>query len=152
MFHFYEFNNLTDGEITLVLDKQINENKEKGFVPAYQFHIVENKTNLNVGIIDVRIGHNQGLYYGGNIGYTVFENFRGNSYSYKACLLIKNVAMKHNMDHLYITCNPDNFPSRRTCEKLGLLLKEIVDLPIYNDMYQHGERQKCIYYWNLKTN
>lgn len=53
------------------------------------------------------------------------------------------------MNTLIITCNPDNFPSRKTCEKTGLKLKEIVDLPIYNEMYQDGERQKCIYEWIL---
>jgi len=53
------------------------------------------------------------------------------------------------MEYMFITCNPDNIPSRRTCEKLGLLLQEIVDLPEDNDMYKEGERQKCIYYWEL---
>lgn len=149
MFSFLEFKNLSDGEIRLVIDELIPENEEKGFVPAYKFNIVEEQSKLTVGFIDIRIGHSQGLFYGGNIGYTVFEDFRGNSYVLKACKLIKNVAIKHKMEYLYITCNPDNIASRRTCEKLGLPLQEIVDLPEDNDMYKEGERQKCIYYWKL---
>jgi RimJ/RimL family protein N-acetyltransferase len=56
------------------------------------------------------------------------------------------------MDKLIITCNPDNIASRRTCEKAGLKLKEIVDLPNYNEMYLEGERHKCIYEWILSGN
>jgi len=54
------------------------------------------------------------------------------------------------MDKLIITCNPDNFPSRMTCEKVGLKLREIKDLPPHNPMYQDGEKQKCIYEWILR--
>ena len=146
MFIFKDGWNLTDGEIKLVIDKLIPENKDKGFVPAYKFNIVEVHSNRTVGFIDIRIGHSKGLYYGGNIGYTVFEQFRGNNYALKACKLIKDVAITHGMEFMYITCNP----SRRTCEKLGLSLQKIIDLPEDNDMYKDGERQKCIYYWDLQ--
>ncbi len=149
MFSFFDFQYLTDGEIRVVIDKLIPENKEKGYVPAYKFNIVEEQSKMTVELIDIRIGHSQGLFYGGNIGYTVFEDFRGNNYALKACRLIKNVAAKHKLEYLYITCNPDNIASRRTCEKLGIPLQEIVDLPKDNDMYKKGERQKCIYYWEL---
>jgi len=50
-----------------------------------------------------------------------------------------------NLLVLIITCSPDNFPSRITCEKAGLKLKEIVDLPPHNELYQRGKRQVCIY-------
>ena len=53
------------------------------------------------------------------------------------------------MDNLRITCNPENYASRKTCEKAGLVLKKIVDLPTNNEMYLEGERQKCQYEWNL---
>lgn len=152
MFSFFEFNILSDGEIRLVIEELMPENKIKGYVPAYKFSIVEEKSDLKVGFIDIRIGHNRGLYYGGNIGYTVNEKHRGNNYALKACKLIKNVAIKHDMEYLYVTCNPDNVASRRTCEKLGLPLLEIVELPEDNDMYKEGERQKYIYYWDLLYN
>jgi tagatose 1,6-diphosphate aldolase len=53
------------------------------------------------------------------------------------------------MIKLYITCTPNNTPSRKTCEKLGLKLLEIAELPTDNDMYLEGERYKCIYEWIL---
>jgi hypothetical protein len=49
----------------------------------------------------------------------------------------------------FITCNPDNWPSRKTCEWIGATLVEIVDLPPENDQYKEGERQKCRYRWIL---
>jgi tagatose 1,6-diphosphate aldolase len=51
------------------------------------------------------------------------------------------------MDVVWITCNPDNWASRRTCERLGCQLVDIVELPEHIDMYQDGERQKCRYRW-----
>jgi tagatose 1,6-diphosphate aldolase len=49
------------------------------------------------------------------------------------------------MPELWITCNPENIASRRTCEAAGADFVEIVDLPSDIDMYQEGERQKCRY-------
>jgi tagatose 1,6-diphosphate aldolase len=51
----------------------------------------------------------------------------------------------HGINPLWITCNPDNMPSRRTCEILGAELIEIVDLPTDTEMYRYGERRKCRY-------
>jgi predicted acetyltransferase len=46
---------------------------------------------------------------------------------------------------LWITCNPENVASRRTCELVGGELVDIVDLPVDSDMYKEGARQKCRY-------
>ena len=149
MFEFKKITNLTDGEIKLSIEEMVPGNLEKGFVPAYKFGIFLESSNNKVGFIDIRIGYNDGLYYGGHIGYTVYESHRGNNYAMKACSLIKNVAVNHGMHKLIITCSPDNIASRKTCEKLGLPLIEIVDLPKDNDMYLDGARKKCIYEWKL---
>jgi len=55
------------------------------------------------------------------------------------------IARRHGMTIVWITCNPENVASRRTCELVGGELVEIVDLPSDSDMYQEGERQKCRY-------
>jgi tagatose 1,6-diphosphate aldolase len=62
------------------------------------------------------------------------------------------VAQAHEMEKLIITCNPDNIASRKTCEYVGANLLEIVDVPEYNDMYQRGEKEKCIYEWMFYVN
>ncbi len=87
--------------------------------------------------------------YAGHIGYGVFPPARGHHYAERATRLLIPLAKMHGMDHLWITCNPDNFPSRRTCERLGAELVETVDIPPGNPFYQRGERQKCRYYLKL---
>ena len=54
------------------------------------------------------------------------------------------------MEYLYITCNPDNYASRKTCEYAGGTLLEIAELPEENDMRDKGEFEKCIYKFTLR--
>lgn len=55
------------------------------------------------------------------------------------------------MNPLWITCNPENISSWKTCELAGGKLIEIVDLPEHNDQHQRGERKKCMYRFDLST-
>jgi predicted acetyltransferase len=139
---------LTDGEIVLELATQVPGDTPKGWVPANHYQIKKVTTGEAVGQIDLRLGYTWDLVrYGGQIGYSIHESFRGHHYAAKACLLLKPVAQHYGMDVLWITCNPDNWPSRKTCEYIGATLVEIVDLPQTSDMYREGERQKCRYRW-----
>lgn len=149
MFEFKELDYLTDGEIDLKLEEKTPANEEKGYVPAYRYRITLHGLDETIGAIDIRIGYNENIYYGGNIGYGIKEAYRGHNYASKACKIIRSVALAHGMDRIIITCNPDNLASRKTCEKAGLKLKEIADLPPYNDLYKEGDRQECIYEWIL---
>lgn len=144
-FEILQTENMTDGEITLALIEHREAVPEKGFVPSYVFAICEVATGEPVGAIDLRIGYNDLLYYGGHIGYHVDPAHRGHRYAARACGLLFGLARRHGMNALIITCNPDNWASRRTIEHAGGVLREIVDLPEDNDMYTSGERQKCIY-------
>ena len=146
-FQFQNFDLLTNGEISLVIDKKIPADETKGYVPAYSFHIRLSECDQNIGHISIRIGNNENLYYGGHIGYGIIEQFRGHSYASKACRLIMQVAEAHGLEPVTITCNPANTASRRTCEKIGAELLEIVKLPPHNDLYQSGEREACRYVW-----
>lgn len=149
MFEFKDFDLLSDGEIDLRIGEKVPADDVKGYVPSYRYYIYLHHTDTQVGEIDLRIGYTEGLYYGGHIGYAVHEPYRGSNYALKACKIVKHLAIAHEMTKLYITCSPDNIPSRRTCEKLGLNLLEVADLPPHNDMYHDGERQKCIFEWIL---
>ena len=138
----------TNGEITLELVSTVPGNPAKNWILAQHYLIQKTSTNEPVGQIDLRLGYTLDLVrYGGNIGYSIQQAFRGHHYAAKACLLLKPVAQQYGMDVLWITCNPDNLPSRKTCEYIGATLVEIVDLPEYSDMYQEDERQKCRYRW-----
>lgn len=139
---------LKNDEIILILEKTVDGNTEKDWVPAYHFAIC-NKKGIKLGACDLRIGHNDKLYYGGNIGYSIDKEHRGHHYAGKACLLLFELARKHNMEYLIITCNPDNYASRKTCEYAGGELVEIAELPENNDMRDKGEFEKCIFRFQL---
>jgi tagatose 1,6-diphosphate aldolase len=55
------------------------------------------------------------------------------------------LARRHGFRELWITCNPDNVASRRTCERLGAELIDIVDVPRDNAVYGPGSERKCRY-------
>ncbi|MGN0479472.1 MAG: GNAT family N-acetyltransferase [Hominenteromicrobium sp.] len=139
---------LRDDEIVLTLERTAAGDAARGWVPAYHFAIC-NPAGEKMGACDLRIGHNDLLYYGGNIGYRIEEPYRGHHYAAKACRLLFALAKRHGLGYVIITCNPDNFASRKTCAYAGGTLLEIVDLPQDSDMRQHGETQKCIYRWEL---
>ena len=139
---------LKNSEIKLVLERTAEGNEEKGWVPAYHFAIC-NLTGTKMGVCDLRLGHNDNLYYGGNIGYSIYEEYRGHHYAGKACLLLFELAKMHQLEYVIITCNPDNYASRKTCEYAGGELLEITVLPEDNDMRQKGETEKCIFKFSL---
>lgn len=147
---FYSTDDLTDGEISLKLDRFSEEDKAKGYVPAYHFIITDGAGN-DAGVCDLRIGHNEKLYYGGNIGYRVEEPYRGHHYAGKAVKLLLKLAKKHELGYVIITCNPDNIASKKTCEYAGGELLEIAELPEDNDMrIEKGETEKCIYKFTVE--
>ena len=140
---------LENDEIKLTVDRLTEGDPVRKWVPAYHFFICDKEGN-KMGYCDLRIGYNELLYYGGHIGYGVDEKYRGHHYAAKACRLLFELAKKHDMKYLYITCNPDNWPSRRTLMYLGGELVEIAELPEYNNMrVEDGETHKCIFRFDL---
>lgn len=98
----------------------------------------------------LRIGNSFDLEtYLGHIGYNVFIPARGNHYAERSCRLLLGLARAHGIQRLWITCNPDNWASRRTCERLGCRLAQIVALPVDHPLYLRGDREKCRYYLDL---
>ena len=141
---------LKNEEIRLVLEKTVEADPAKDWLPAYHFDICD-LAGTKMGACDLRIGHNARVYYGGSIGYRVEEPHRGHHYTGKACLLLFELARRHGMEYVIITCSPDNRPSRRTCEWLGGELLEVAELPEDNDMrMEDGETHKCIYRFYLQ--
>ncbi|WP_409292591.1 GNAT family N-acetyltransferase [Peribacillus sp. SCS-37] len=144
-----QLNKIKGDEIDLIVEKRLQGDPKRSWVPTYFYHIVKSGSDIPIGKIDLRIGFNENTYYGGNIGYSVKEEYRGHHYAGKACLLIKQAAIAHGLDKVIITCNPDNIPSRKTCEYIGARLIEIVPLPPYNEQYLRGEKEKCVFEWSF---
>jgi len=147
MYEFKNFDYLTDEEIDLIIEVKAPAYEPKRYLPAYKYQVRLHNDDVSIGKIDLRIGYNKNTYYGGNIGYEIEELYRGNHYAAKACRLIKQIALAHEMDRIIITCNPYNIASRKTCEYVGARLVGIAQLPPDNEMYQLGDRQKCRYEW-----
>ena len=136
---------LESEEIKLVVNRLTEENPERNWVPAYHFHICDLDGNI-MGACDLRVGYTDGLYYGGHIGYSINEEYRGHHYAAKACELLFSLARKHGMPYLYITCVPDNLPSRKTLERLHGELLGVKELPEDNDMrVNEGKTHVCVF-------
>lgn len=102
------------------------------------------------GGLALRIGNNFDLeMYLGHIGYNVYPPARGCHYAERACRLVLPLARAHGMKRLWITCNPDNWASRRTCQRLGCQLAQIVPVPSHHSLYMRGDREKCRYWLDL---
>lgn len=145
-FIFIDPGHLHDGNLTLILQKTVPGIKEKAWLPTYHFGLFVSRGEAAVGNIDLRVGYTKDIVmYGGNLAYGVFQEARGNKFAERGCRLLFPLARHHGMTEVWITCNPDNWPSRKTCERLGAELIETVQLPEHNDMYQRGEREKCRY-------
>jgi tagatose 1,6-diphosphate aldolase len=65
--------------------------------------------------------------------------------------MIIPVAQHHGMQHLWITCQPDNVASRRTLERLGAECVGVVDVPADYPLDAGAVRQKMCFRLELAT-
>ena len=134
-----------DDEIMLILSGEIVENRDIGVTDGFTFYIYERKPRRKVGYVSLRLGESPALYYLGHIGYRIDEPFRGHGYAARACQLIIPLMQELQLKSICITANPDNIPSRKTCEKIGCELESIVDIPQAFRAVCSGDTAKCRY-------
>ena len=138
---------LVGNELQLVQVLKFSFDPIKNWLPYYQFEI-QSLEGERLGGLNFRVGYMDSIvYYAGHIGYGIDPKHRGNRYAAKACQTVKQIAQDYHMDCIWITCDPDNWASRKTCELVGATFVEIVDLPSDNEMYLKGDRQRCRYRW-----
>jgi predicted acetyltransferase len=123
---------------------------DAGHVPAFHFWMRRRDATAAelpiAGGIGMRIGYDENLERViGHVGYQVYPFARGRHYAERACRLLLPLARQHRLDPLWITCNPDNLASRRTCERLGATLIDVVPIPQDHPLHAKGEREKCRY-------
>ncbi len=152
MFVFRQYGDtLQDREIFLTIQETLSADDEKGYVPEYSFLIMRSTDGMQVGAIRLRIGDNESLRrFAGHIGYGIDQRFRGHRYAAKACCLLRRVAADHDLRTLWLTCRPENKPSRRTCELIGADFIEVVNVPKSHEMYQRGSTKLCRYRWQIE--
>jgi predicted acetyltransferase len=137
---------LVDRDLRLILTETYPGDPAINHVPAYKFKMTLVGQDEAIGRIQLRIGNTRHIVmYAGHIGYSVDPEYRGRRYAARGCRLLFPLARRHGLKTLWVTCDPDNMASRRTCELAGATLVEIVDLPEDTDMFRRGERQRCRY-------
>jgi predicted acetyltransferase len=123
-----------------------------GVYPCYHFWMRRNDLPEFpiAGAISFRVSNSYDtvMYYG-HIGYHVYPMSRGRRLALRATKLLLALAARHGISPIWITCNPDNHASRRTCQLLGAQYVEIVPVPMDYPLYQRGDREKCRYRLDL---
>jgi predicted acetyltransferase len=137
-----------DGDLTLCLTS-LEPHPTYG-VPTCHFAMVHAESNEHLGNINLRTGSRFDLFvYSGHIGYEVDEKHRGRRYAARSVRLLLPLAKRLGVDPLWITCDPENTASRRSCEIAGGELVEIVDIPDGHHLRDIGANQKCRYRFSL---
>lgn len=81
------------------------------------YEIVLSNTKEVIGKIDYR-GHHYDAKIG-DIGYHIYEKYRGHNYAYKALCLISGLLASQGIEDFWISARPDNLASIKTIEKFG---------------------------------
>jgi predicted acetyltransferase len=146
-FSFLDPGDLRDGDLLLRLaETRPADPTTRDRVPSYVFDIISAETGARAGEIHLRLGNTEDLrMYSGHIGYGVRPQFRGRRFAARALRLLIPLAQRHGFTELWVTCNPENVASRRTCELAGAEFVEIVDLPPHINIYLEGAQRKCRY-------
>lgn len=136
--------NLTDEELRLELASFGPHAAHK--VPAYHFRMLHTVTGQELGTINLRVSSIPHVeLYAGHVGYLVHEPHRGHRFAARSLRLLAPLALRLGLNPLWITCNPDNWASRRTLEIAGAQLAEIIEVPEDNIIRRDGHPTKCRY-------
>ena len=128
IFHRYRAE-YTDHVIDLVPMHVVPPDRELGFGHEQIWRITLHNQRKEIGQISYRDGESRYVYYYGHIGYHVNPQYRGHHYALRACRLLVPEIRLSGKSSVIITCDPDNVPSRKTCEKLGCLYERTASVP-----------------------
>lgn len=120
--------------------------------PTYQFLMFHLDTGEELGNIRLSIGSTSHIeLYAGHIGYGVLPQHRGHHYAARAVRLLLPLAREFHLDPLWITCDPENYASRRTLALAGAEFVEIIDVPPDCIIHRNGHPRKCRYRLSLNA-
>ena len=140
---------LSDGVIDLVPIRLYPPDSDMGFGECYDYIIAPHGQSREAGRISLRLGESPCVYYFGHIGYHVDPPYRGRRYAQRACALLAPLMRSRGKTSVVITTDPDNIPSRRTCEGLGCEMERIVNVPREIRSRWEISPVKCRYIWRL---
>lgn len=135
---------LRDDRLVLLLRETTPGIPDRDWSPAYHFTIADAESHAPRGLLSLRVGTTASLrMYAGHIGYAIDENHRGHRYAARSVKLAAPLARRLGLDPIWITCDPSNLASRRTCEIAGARFVETVAIPTSHEMYAEGARFRC---------
>ncbi|MCC6538498.1 MAG: GNAT family N-acetyltransferase [Bryobacterales bacterium] len=127
-FRFLDPGPLVDADLALRLVKTTARRQDTEDVATYHFEMLT--SGALAGDIRFRAESDFDVEtWIGHIGYRVAPAFRGRRFAERSCRLLLPLAAAHGFTALWITCDIDNQPSRRTCERLGAVLVDIAAPP-----------------------
>jgi predicted acetyltransferase len=126
---FFSHTLLPGQDVELRFRDRTTRDRKQGIRESFTYDICMMDTGEYVGYISLRLGESPEIYYLGHIGYRVEEPWRGRGYAAKAVQALLPLIKDTGMLSFSITTDPDNIPSRKTCEKLGCMLESIVPVP-----------------------
>ena len=141
----------TDGVIDLVPIRLFPPEEEMGFGEVYDYIIAPHGQRREAGRISLRLGESPCVYYFGHIGYHVDPPWRGHHYAARACALLEPLIAASGKSSIVITTDPDNIPSRHTCERIGCILESIVPVPPLMQSRWELSPVKCRYVWKINA-
>jgi predicted acetyltransferase len=119
-------------------------------VPTHFFQMIHADSRQEIGRVNLRVGSGPHIErYAGHVGYSVAPAHRGHRYASSALKLLLPLARELQINTLWVTCDPENIPSRRVCEMAGGMLVEIADVPATCVIHQSGHPRKCRYRFTL---
>jgi len=136
---------LVGQEVTLRFAERTTRDRSYGIPESITYDICLTGSRQRVGYISLRLGESPEIYYLGHIGYRVEAPWRGHGYAAKALAALLPRIRAEGFHSLSITTDPDNIPSRKTCEKLGCVLESIVKVPPPYRALCMDAREKCRY-------
>ena len=142
---FRATDDLGDGVIRLRCAWRMERNQAINHVPVYRFDILLEEGGASAGLCELRLGNEQQLTWAGNIGYEIFEPFRGRRLAARACQLLFHLARAHGLPWVTITCETGNLASIRTAELAGAVYERTADIPEGHPMYAAGKRAVRVY-------
>jgi len=145
---------LVDYELQLTFIEKDMTSAPDSDIPVYKFRMIHVATSEWMGEINLRAGFTENIeQYRGNIGFTVFESYRGHYFSARSCLLLKPFINFLGMSKIWLTCNIDNIASKKNIKRIGATYvgtTRVGEDSFYAEFYPSSARVKFRYEWDLQ--
>ncbi len=121
-------------------------------IPIYSFDVRLPKTLENVGQVIYGVVAKTDDLHRGNVEINMTKDMDFRSIKYDCCQQIKKVAMFHKASSLQLTCDPEDFDTRRVYDSLGAYLKEIKTISHRDVEGKRSLVERCIWVWEFNNN